>query len=205
MTNRVAGHSAPKYLAPYIDAARQHNGGFHSLLWATRDTQAARFDAICRLENPRGRFLLDVGCGRADLLDFCIARGMTPADYVGIEGVAQLVEIAKAKRHARAKIVLNDFVADPQAVFVGADMIVMSGSLNTLRNDDLHDAIRRAFDATSRALVFNFLATPGIAAADYLHWRAPADVLSFVHTLSRDVRLLDDYLRGDCTIAVRKD
>jgi len=205
MTDPVAEPLAPAYLAPYVDAARQHNGGFHCLLWATRDAQAARFEAIWRLENPRGRFLVDVGCGRAGLLDFCIARGMAPADYVGIEGVARLVEIAKVKSHSRAKIVLDDFIANPQGMFVGANLIVLSGSLNTLRADAFHDAIRHAFEATSHALVFNFLAAPEIAAAEYLHWRAPADVLNYVRRLSRNVRVLDDYLQGDCTIAMRKD
>jgi hypothetical protein len=130
---------------------------------------------------------------------------MTPANYIGIEGVAQLVEIARAKLHPCAKIVCTDFVENPPAMFVGADLIVMSGSLNTLRDDAFYEAIRQAFDASNLALVFNFLAAPEIAATDYLHWRAPANVLDFVRRLSRNVRILDDYLQGDCTIAIRKD
>ena len=56
---------SPDYLEPYRDAARRYAGGFLSLLWASPDTQAARFDAICRLERFAGRSILDVGCGRS--------------------------------------------------------------------------------------------------------------------------------------------
>src|SRR3954463_13909847 len=95
----------PAYLAPYIDAARRYAGGFLSLLWATPQTQAARFDAICRMEKLHERTILDVGCGRTDLLDYLLARNQVPADYVGIEAVLELVAVAQLKRHRHARII----------------------------------------------------------------------------------------------------
>src|SRR3954447_8344631 len=80
----------PSYLVPYLDAARRHGAAFPSLLWASPRTQAARFDAICRLESPRARSVLDVGCGRADFLGFSLRRDSAPAGYVGIEAVPAL-------------------------------------------------------------------------------------------------------------------
>src|SRR5438477_8265222 len=95
--DQTINKSAPDYLAPYYDAARVQHAGFRSLLWASRETQAARFNAICRLANPRGKSLLDVGCGRADLSDYCIAHHIAPADYIGIEAVEPLAKMARAK------------------------------------------------------------------------------------------------------------
>ena len=78
-------------------------------------------------------------------------------------------------------------------------MVVFSGSLNTLDDDTFYESIRRAFDAAGEALVFNFLAAPEIAAASYLHWRQRHVVREFARLLSPRVRMLDDYLHGDCS------
>lgn len=192
----------PTYLTPYLTAARTHGGGFGSLLWASTTTQAARFDAIVRLKSPTGQSVLDVGCGRGDFLDFCIERQMVPADYVGIEAVAPLADAAVAKGHANATIVRTDFVQTPRSMFVGADVIVVSGSLNTLDDAAFYSTIRRMADATAHAVVFNFLASPHLAAADYLHWRLPSDVLAFARSLATEATILQDYLEGDATIAM---
>lgn len=198
------------YLAPYLAAARKFGGQFPSLLWASPVTQGRRFEAICRLADPSGQSLLDVGCGRADLLTFCVERNRRPADYVGIEAVPALAAAAEATaaRVGDATIVRADFVADPARMFVAADVVAFSGSLNTLATSTFHEVLAKAYDATAHALVFNFLAGPGLAAASYLTWHRPTDVLSFVAArlspTPASVRTLDDYLEGDVTVVVEK-
>src|SRR5882672_6119425 len=120
------------YLEPYRKAASRHGDQFGALLWASPRTQAARFDAICRLAEMRGKKVLDVGCGRGDLMDFMIEREIEPAEYVGIEAVDELVGAARRKKWVNAEIVQCDFVREPQRMKVGADVVVFSGSLNTL-------------------------------------------------------------------------
>ncbi len=194
----------PSYLTPYLDAARRHRGGFLSLLWARPDTQAARFDAICRLEPLGGRTLLDLGCGRADLLDYLAHRNQSPMDYIGIEMIPQLLSVARQKQRDRVKIIEADFVADPIKLFVGAEIVVISGALNTLDTPAFYTTIRRAFDAAAEALLFNFLDSPALAAASYLTWHRRDEALAFARSLSKDVRIVSDYLEGDSTIAMGK-
>ena len=199
----MSTETEPSYLAPYVRAASRHGAGFSSLLWASPRTQTARFAALTRLVGLNDKSLLDVGCGRADLLDFLLERNIRPAHYVGLEGVPALAEAAEAKRHPDAMIVRADFVREPLRLFVGADVVVFSGSLNTLDDDAFYTTLRRAVDATADAVAFNFLGSPYLAGADYLRWRRPADVLRFCKGLSSDVRALDDYLHGDFTVALR--
>src|SRR3954451_9296777 len=78
------------YLAPYVSAAERHAGGFRSLLWASVSTQEKRFDAFTRVCDFAGKSILDVGCGRADLLDYLLGRGIEPDHYVGLEAVQLL-------------------------------------------------------------------------------------------------------------------
>src|SRR4051812_6808542 len=73
---------AEAYLEPYRRAASRHGDGFASLLWANPGTQAARFDAICRLADMRRRRVLDAGCGRGDFIDFLMAREVQPKQYI---------------------------------------------------------------------------------------------------------------------------
>jgi SAM-dependent methyltransferase len=199
----------PRYLAPYLDASRRHGSSFAALLWASYETQAARFDAICRMQSPRGRCVLDVGCGRADFLRFCIERDLAPADYVGIEAVPTLLaaardNAARARSPVPATIVAADIVARPASMFVGAELVVISGTLNTLDERAFYSTLRRAYDAAAEMLVFNFLESPSLAAAEFLTWHRREQVLRFARTLSPDVRILADYLDGDATVGIRK-
>ncbi len=194
------------YLQPYVRATREHRGGFGSLLWASPRTQAIRFDAIRALVDLTGARVWDVGCGRGDLLDYLAQRNIWPAEYVGIEGVPGLAAAAreKAKVWDRSRIIEADFVADPRRLFDGAEVIVFSGSLNTLDSGSFEDVLRKAFDAANRCVVFNFLCSPGLAAADYLIWHRVGEVMELARSLSERVRKVEDYIEGDCTVVMGK-
>ena len=197
------------YLEPYQRAADLHGGAFESLLWTSPQTQEARFDAFTRLWNFQGQSLLDAGCGRADFLQFLMRRGTRPADYTGIEAVSELAESAErtGRRHAVPATILRcDFVREPARLFVAADAIVFSGSLNTLDDRTFYQTLRLAWDATAAAVIFNFLDSPTLSSARYLHWRRPSAVLEFAQTLAGDhVQSLHDYLDGDFSVVISKE
>jgi hypothetical protein len=198
--------TAPSYLQPYLRAAQRHGGGFGSLLWASPKTQRARFDAICRAFDPTGRRLLDAGCGRADLLQFLHDRGAVPSHYTGIEAVDELADAADALSLPNATIVRKDFVQHGDCLFAGADVIVFSGSLNTLDPFSFRLAIQTAYRAAAKAVVFNFLSSPFLSAAPHLTWHKPSEVLNSCRQLPGAAAMrIEDYLRGDCTIAIVKE
>src|SRR5882672_8832123 len=159
---------AEDYLEPYRRAASQHGERFGSLLWASPRTQAARFDAICRLADMRGKRVLDAGCGRGDLMDFLMEREVGPREYVGIEAGDELATAAMRKNFAGARIVHGDFVREPKLLDVGADVMVFSGSLNTLDSAQFYLSLRQGWEAGGEVLVFNFLAAAHIASAEWL-------------------------------------
>jgi SAM-dependent methyltransferase len=192
------------YLGPYQRAAERHGAGFGSLLWASPATQAARFEAICRLVNLRRKRVLDVGCGRADFLDYLLRRKVKVTSYVGIEGVAALAEVACEKGAGVARIVQGDFLANPELLETGAQVVVICGSLNTMDADGFYSTLRRAYAAAEEALVFNFLCSSRLAGADYLSWHSVEEVMGLARTLSDRVRKVEDYLVGDCTVMMGK-
>jgi precorrin-6B methylase 2 len=177
---------------------------FGSLLWASPRTQAARFDAICRLAEMGGKKVLDVGCGRGDLMDFLMERGSGPSEYIGIEAVDELAAAAMRKKWANVQIVQCDFVREPQRMNVGADVVVFSGSLNTLEEAQFEISLRQGFEATGDAMVFNFLSAASLASAEWLRWHHRSSLMEMVRGWGQRSEMLEDYLDGDCTIAVYK-
>ncbi len=192
------------YLDPYLNAVRRHGARFESLLWASPQTQALRFEAIARLCDLNGMNALDVGCGRADLLEWLLARNIRPAHYLGLEAVPELAEAARKKRLPDCQIIQADFVCEPHRLLAGADVVLFCGSLNTLSVDDFYRTLRVAFEAATCALVFNFLCSPRLASADWLTWHRVEDVEHFLGTVGGTVRKLDGYYEGDCTIIAER-
>ncbi|HEX8912573.1 MAG TPA: hypothetical protein VF796_09470 [Humisphaera sp.] len=195
----------PDYLRPYLAAARTHGDGFGSLLWASQRTQWVRFDVIRNAVPMHGRLVLDAGCGRADLLDHLLEHGVQPMDYVGIEAVPAVAEAAERKQRTGVRILRGDFIREPVRLFVGAEVVVLSGSLNTVADADFYRTVQRAWDATAWTLAFNFLSSAALAGAPHLHWRRRSDVEAFVRSLGPErVQVIEGYLEGDCTIVAAK-
>lgn len=193
-----------EYLSPYENAARQHGAGFESLLWASPLTQRLRFGVIASMANLAGKIIADIGCGRADLFPYLNEIDQRPAGYIGVEGIPQLAAAARKCVGNHGMIVEADFVSDPVRMFVGADIVIFSGSLNTLDDSAFYSTLTRAYDAATLGVVFNFLSSYELAGKDYLHWRGQADVLRYASNLSKSVWVNDDYLPGDTTVAMFK-
>jgi len=195
---------AAAYLEPYSRARRRKARGARALLWVGRRDQLVRFEAIVRACPLEGRRVLDVGCGPGDLLGFLRKRGILPAHYVGLEAQPWLVRAARRRRYPKCSIVEGDFVKDPATMAVGADVVIFSGSLNLLSSRQFYRSLREAWAATRRWLVFNFLCTPDLAGARWLHWHRRAAVLAFARRLGAVVHLDDGYEPGDCMAVLRR-
>lgn len=194
----------PPYLYPYHDARRQGARGFDALLWSSQEGQRLRFEAIARSCPLADRRLLDVGCGRADLMGYLFDRGILPAHYTGLEGIPASRRAARRKKYARCEIVAGDFVRQPEKLRVGADVVIFSGSLNTLSRPRFYRTLRAAWEATEEWLVFNFLSSQYWAGDPWLFWHRSSSVLAFCRSLGGEPGFDESYLEGDCTIAVRK-
>jgi SAM-dependent methyltransferase len=208
MTNVTTTATEPTYLKPYLDAARRYGDGFGSLLWASPRTQKIRFGALTGAISPRDLRVLDVGCGRADLLTYMCDAGRRPAEYVGVEMVDELATSAEGRLAAAGvtgRIVRRDFIADPDCMRIDADVIYFSGSLNTLSVFEFELSVRRAFSAARLGIAFNFLSSTQLSSARHLVWHRINSVISLGRSIVASVRVFDDYLDGDTTVAMTRD
>ncbi|PRQ09735.1 Methyltransferase domain protein [Enhygromyxa salina] len=170
----MIGDDERAYLGPYQRAVDSHGPGFPALLFGSREHQRRRFEVLCATMPLAGRRIADLGCGHGDLLAWLCDHDVAYADYLGIEAIPEFVGIARgrlaAHPQAAAEFVLADFVAEPERVAAlirarDIDMIVLSGSLNTLDEAAALAVLERAWAALdgrpAAALGFNFLAGGG--------------------------------------------
>jgi hypothetical protein len=195
----------PSYLEPYLAASRKYGAGFGTLLWASPKTQATRFKALMGAVDIDGLTVMDVGCGRADLLEFMFKARRCPRSYIGIEAVETLAFAASRKQLPGCSIILGDFVRDPSLLDADADVLFYSGSLNTMDTVAFYQCIQQGFEASNRAIVFNFLCSPFLAGSSHLHWHSAKEVVGFATQLSGRVKVFDKYMRGDATVAIWKE
>ncbi|MBC7771172.1 MAG: class I SAM-dependent methyltransferase [Pyrinomonadaceae bacterium] len=215
----LATKPCAEYLAPYRRAVNRIGPCFEALLWANLRSQTARFRTISQMIDLSDLCVLDAGCGRADLAAYLVEQRINYARYLGVDAIPELLEAARGRSIARASFRLCDFVSDPTALqscqpsngarTPEAEVIVFSGSLNTLPRERAMAVLERAWECCTHALVFNFLSTLDGAEPCQdefrAHRMAPVAVLEWALARTRDVSLRHDYLDGrDGTVCMRK-
>ena len=210
----------PDYLKPYTDAMKEHGPAFESTLWNSPEKQAARFDVIEGMVDLTGRIVVDAGCGLGDLAQRLTETGVEYGLYIGLEAMPEFVDAASAREIPEAACAVADFVADGRVfsdlqkheILQGhpIDVVVFSGSLNTLGEEAMLNVLERAWEAAGEALVFNFLSTR--------HHRGPAGdetapafrvdpvrVLEWAMQRTPNVLFRQEYFQGhDATVAMMK-
>lgn len=204
---------APRYLKPYVEAARRHGGAFETQLWRSREAQSIRFDTILAMVGleawPKAK-VLDLGCGRGDFAAHLAERGIRIRQGIGIEAVPELLQAAQEREFEDWSFAAGDFVAD-RTLFEAAepDLCVFSGSLNTLSQRQARTVLDRALAASRLGVVFNFLSDRnGRAAGEDLRPARRFDtlrMLRFAFKRSPRVAFRQDHLDGhDATIWIAR-
>ncbi len=220
------------YLEPYRRAVEQMGPGFEALLWRSRDFQQVRFrvlietaaaglapfDAKPTARALANRVIVDLGCGRADMLAWLDEHRVPFGRYIGVEALPELANASAARIAHRddAEIITSDFAEDSDLFTTlarsrSADVFLFSGSLNTFEQPAALKVVENAFaalgDRPAGGVVFNFLSS--LAAHAPTDDTGPAHrfdtgaVIAFAAGLSRSFTVRHDYLRGhDATVGV---
>ena len=137
-------------------------------------------------------------------MEFLLRSNIRPARYIGLEAIEPLVEAAQQKQHPCTQIIRGDFVRQPELLDQNADVILFCGSLNTLGKFQIFQALAMAWKFTGHQLGFNFLCSPHLAAAPHLVWQSKSEMLDPLGAYGGRITVDDQYLLGDCTVAMTK-
>ncbi len=202
------------YLEPYRQALDQFGPSFEATLWFNEKVQIRRFEVLAEMLDPTGLRLLDAGCAQGELGHRLIELGKTPAAYVGLDAFADFTD--DARRHtpkglADCRFEAVDFVRD-QGAFARyePDVVFFSGSLNTLTQRQAQEVVKRAYEAATVGVAFNFLSDrhhPRFDEVDVKPARRfqTAKMVAWAFSLNHLVLFRQDYFEGhDASIAIRK-
>jgi hypothetical protein len=146
------------YLDPYRESELRHGTSFGVTLWANERTQQRRFEVFTELCYLHGKRLLDAGCSRGDLAQFLFENHIDFAGFVGIDGMANVIDFANNRRIPQCRFEHGDFVTNPDLLGEGdPQVILISGTLNTMTDAQIQVVLEGAWSHTSEVLLFNFL------------------------------------------------
>ncbi len=150
--------SKPQYLTPYKDWIDCHGPCFGATLWASPESQRLRFEVLTQMLYLPGKRILDAGCSRGDLAAYLLSRDLDYGQYIGIDGMSEAIDYAQKRHLPRSRFVCGDFLADPSLLGLDQPQVIfLSGTLNTMTDEEALTTLKQCWDATERYLVFNFL------------------------------------------------
>ena len=148
------------YLDPYRDAQDDFGNDFRVTLWASTRSQEQRFKVFNQMCYLPGKRLLDAGCSRGDLAAYLGQHGVDYAHYVGIDALPEVIDFARRRDLPRAEFIAGDFVHDTSLLSTGRPQVILfSGTLNTMDDDTAMALLDAAWHACSQTLLFNFLSS----------------------------------------------
>jgi len=201
-----------KYLQPYREAVERFGPSFHATLWSSPEAQRIRFDVMIDLADLSQRRILDAGCGTGDFAACLIERDIPFSHYIGVDAVDEMIQAACRRNLPRCEFKVADLIHDFSMFHqVKPDVVCISGTLNTMEESTARQLVQAAFDASSQAVIFNFLSDR--TSRQWLDRDiGPARRFNTIRwidwALSRTSRVsfTQQYLEGhDATILMRKD
>ncbi len=194
----------------YSEKLAQHGETPRGVDWNGEESQALRFEQLCKIIDDRRQFSLnDLGCGYGALHDFLASR-FSEFSYSGIDVSKSMIQSAEQRCQGivRARFVVS---SEPDGI---ADFGVASGIFNVrLGRSDAEwraylEATLDILGRTSR-LGFSFNCLTSYSDADKmrddLYYADPCAMFDLCkRRYSRNVSLLHDYGLYEFTILVRK-
>ena len=189
----------------FAERLRQHGPEAASVGWGSRASQQLRFTVLAGVGLRRGDRVLDVGCGKGDLLEWLEEAGLE-VDYTGLDVTPAMVEACRARFPGRAFHVgtLADLPAGLRPPF---DVVLASGLFYLRQHRPLafmEETVRDMFAACRRAAAFNSLSTwAADREGDEFH-ADPLETLRWCRRLTPHVVLRHDYKENDFTVYLRR-
>ncbi len=149
---------ADRYLHPYREAEDTHGHDFEVTLWASPLSQRLRFKVFTELADLEGKRILDAGCSRGDFADYLLKQDIRYGRYIGIDGLQKVIGYARQRDLPDSEFHVGDFLTHPELLRTGEpEVVVISGTLNTMTNRTVRRTLDSAWEAASEMLLFNFL------------------------------------------------
>ena len=187
----------------YNERYKKFGRDIRTVGWSNDRDQALRFDVLFRGLDPRGKTILDVGCGLGDLVPYLERCTDGDFSYIGIDVAGELIKDARAiHTGSNCEFSTGDIfsIELPQV-----DISVLSGALSLKREGIetyARDTLRRMIKLSRKAAASNFLTSYVDFEALHNQHYSPENVFSWAKEYSNRVNLIHDYPLYEFTIQI---
>lgn len=193
----------------YNDKVSRHGESIESVGWGTQEDQYLRFAVLLRGLDPRGKTILDVGCGKGDLVGYLQQFYGDSFQYVGVDLSDSHIATANNKwADANAAFFCGDISSWAESSdFKEVDISLMSGAMTYKISDNEKVALEtmtKMFEVSSETACLNFMTKYVDFELEKNHHYQPEKIFSQAKDLSRWVSLYHDYPLWEFTVQIHK-
>lgn len=142
----------------FNDRYQRYGDDGANLFWSDKASQYARFKLLSKIGDLSKASVLDVGAGFGDFLDFAQEYSVNIGNYVGVDIIPAIIEIAE-KKHPDKRFEVRDIIQTPYADN-SFDFVIGSG-LFALEDEhwskSVYDMIKAMYDIAIKGVAVNFL------------------------------------------------
>lgn len=172
--------------------------------WGSKSSQEKRFQILTKNLEKNSKFkLLDVGCGRGDLLSYIKKKKYKKIIYTGLDLNNNLIKIAK-KKHKNKNFIFGDFI---NKRIKNYDVIFVSGLLNLkVKNHSswLRKIIKRGIFKSNKLFIFNILSTYAPFKENRFFYADPLNLSKFIKKFTKKYIIDHTYFDHDFSIIIYK-
>ena len=164
--------------------------------WSSKYTQYKRFEVLTSFikEEIRYSTIIDAGCGFGEYYNYLFDNDLKPKSYIGIDCEEDMINQAM-KRFIDTKFLLKNILVDE---LFKADYYICSGAMNILEKEEIFIFIKKCFESSEIAFIFNFLVNDPLTKVNI------KDIIDFCKKLSSNIQIKENYLDNDISILVKK-
>ncbi|MDO9117210.1 MAG: class I SAM-dependent methyltransferase [Nitrospira sp.] len=173
--------------------------------WGNESSQYLRFDVLFRGLDPKGRTILDVGCGLGGLIPYLERHTGGDFRYIGVDIAEKLIGEAAAKYGGTGR---DFYVGDIHSVTLPpVDIAVLSGALSFKAvgvEEYAYGTMERMYALSRKAASLNFLTKYVDYELDKNQHYQPEMIFSKARQITRYVNLIHDYPLYEFTVQLLK-
>lgn len=180
----------------YSQAIKEYGVSAQGVHWNSKYTQYKRFEVLTKQIKKyiKTSSIVDVGSGFGEYYHYLASNNRIPHHYIGVDCEENMVNISR-KRFPDIEFFHQNILED---TLVPSDYYVCSGALNILNKKEVELFIKRCFEHSQKAFVFNYLKNETFSEV------TQKDILEIVKTVTTNIKIVEGYLDNDFTIVMVK-
>lgn len=183
----------------------QYGRDIKTVGWGDEASQRLRFEVLFRGLDPRGKSILDVGCGLGDLIPYLESCTGGDFQYIGIDIAEKLIEDARVTYgYAGRAFYIGDIFS---VTLPPVDIAVLSGALS-LKVEGIEQyayaTMERMYDLSQEAACLNFLSKYVDYELEKNQHYQPELIFAKAKRIAARVNLFHDYPLHEFTVQLIK-